>query len=122
MKKTFLTTAAVMLILLASTSMVFASNGGGNGPDYDSCPKDSMAPEDVARFEEIIEEYQAKMAELRGNPDAFDERLQLKEAKRAALLEIVPAEFADRFGSFSTEKQGMRNGGVAKGSGNGSVN
>jgi hypothetical protein len=112
MKKAFTTAAVVMLVLLASSSMVFASNG--NGPDYDTCPKDSMAPEDVARFEEIIEKFQFAMAELHGNPDKFDERLQLKEAKRDALLEIVPEGFESRFGNFSAVKQGMQHGGNGK--------
>ena len=119
MKKAFTTAAVVMLILLATTSMAFASNG--NGPDYDLCPKDYMEPADVALFEKIIEQFQAAMAELRGNPDAFEQRLLLKEDKRDALLEIVPEGFEDRFGNFNTETQGMRHGGVIKGSGNRAV-
>jgi hypothetical protein len=106
MKKVFTTAVVIALVLLASTSMAFASNG--NGPDYDTCPKDSMDPADVAKFEAIIENFQARMAELRGNPDAFAERLELKIAKRDALRELVPAGFEDRFGNFNTEKQGMQ--------------
>ncbi len=115
MKKAAIILGAALMLLLAVSPVAMAT--GGNGPDYDTCPKDFMNVADVARFEEVIAEYKAAIAELRGNPNAFDQRLELKEAKRDALLELVPEEFQDRFGNFNTEPQQMRRGG-AKNNGN----
>jgi hypothetical protein len=115
MKKTAIVLGAALILLLAVSPVAMATNG--NGPDYDTCPKDFMDAVDVARFEEIIDNYKAAIAELRGNPDAFDQRLELKEAKRDALLELVPTGFEDRFGNFNTEPQQMRRGG-SKNNGN----
>ncbi len=115
MKKTLVLAAVVMFVLLASTSMAFASNG--NGPEYDLCIKEFMSPEDVARFEAIIDEYRAKMADLRGDPQVHDQRLSLKVEKRDALVEIVPDEFKDRFNNFNKEKQNMLHISADKGNG-----
>jgi hypothetical protein len=115
MKKTAIILGAALILLLAVSPVAMAT--GGNGPDYDTCPKDFMDAADVARFEEIIAEFRAAIAELRGNPDAFEQRLELKEAKRYALLELVPEEFQDRFNNFNTEPQQMKRGG-AKNNGN----
>ncbi|MDZ4132408.1 MAG: hypothetical protein U1E11_04655, partial [Dethiobacteria bacterium] len=46
--------------------------------------------------------------------EAKAERNELMEQKRAALSEILPAEYADR---FQNGGQGMRNFGAEKGSG-----
>lgn len=106
MKNTIKVFGIALVLVLALSTAAFASNG--NGPAYEVCVKDFMDPADVARFEQIIAEYQAAMEPLRGNPDAFDERTALKIEKRDALLEIVPDEFKDRFSNFITEKQNMR--------------
>lgn len=112
MKNTIKILGVTLLLVLALSTAVFASNG--NGPSYEVCVKDFMDPADVARFEQIIADYQAAMESLRGNPDAFDERLALKIEKRNALAEFVPDEFKDRFSNFNTEKQGMRHQGGNK--------
>ncbi len=106
MKSTVKVLGIALVLLLALSTAAFASNG--NGPAYEVCVKDFMDPADVARFEQIIAEYQAAMEPLRGNPDAFDERTALKIQKRDALVELVPDDFKDRFSNFNTEKQGMR--------------
>jgi hypothetical protein len=106
MKSTIKVFGIALILLLALSTAAFAANG--NGPAYEVCVKDFMDPADVARFEQIIAEYQAAMEPLRGNPDAFDERTALKIQKRDALVELVPDEFKDRFSKFNTEKQGMR--------------
>ncbi len=106
MKSTIKVFGIALILVLALSTAAFASNG--NGPAYEICVKDFMDPADVARFEQIIAEYQAAMEPLRGNPDAFDERTKLKVVKRDALDKIVPEEFKDRFSNFNTEKQGMR--------------
>jgi hypothetical protein len=115
MKKTAIILGAALILLLAVSPVAMATSG--NGPDYDTCPKDFLDAADLARFEEIIAEYRAAIADLRGNPDAFDQRLELKEAKRDALLKIVPDGFEDRFGNFNIEPQQMQRGG-AKNNGN----
>lgn len=106
MKNTIKVLGIALVLVLALSTAAFASNG--NGPAYEVCVKDFMDPADVARFEQIIAEYQAAMEPLRGNPDAFDQRTALKVKKRDALVEIVPDEFKERFSNFKTEKQGMR--------------
>ena len=105
MKSTIKVLGIALVLLLALSTAAFASNG--NGPAYEVCVKDFMDPANVARFEQIIAEYQAAMEPLRGNPDAIDERTALKVQKRDALMELVPDEFKDRFSNFNTEKQGM---------------
>ena len=107
MKKAVVLIGAVLVLMLAVTPVAFASNG--NGPaGYDTCPKDSMDPADLARFEEIIEEFKAAMARLRGDRDTFEERMKLKKEKRDDLLEIVPDGFEERFGG-TNKAQGMKN-------------
>ena len=107
MKKAVALIGAVLVLVLAVSPLAFASNG--NGPaGYDTCPKDSMDPADVASFEEIIEEFKAAMARLRGDRDTFEDRMQLKEEKRADLLEIVPDGFEERFGGVN-KAQGIKN-------------
>ncbi|MGM0652664.1 MAG: hypothetical protein ACQES4_07770 [Bacillota bacterium] len=106
MKRAVVLIGAVLVLVLAITPIAFASNG--NGPEaHDICPKDLMDPADVARFEEIIEDYKTAMTRLRGDKDSFEERVQLKEAKRNDLLEIVPDGFEGRFGNFN-KNQGMK--------------
>jgi hypothetical protein len=112
MKSTIKVLGIALILVLALSTAAFASNG--NGPSYDVCVKDFMDPADVVRFEQIIAEYQAAMEPLRGNPDAFDERVALKIEKRNALAEFVPDEFKDRFSNFKTEKQGMHHQGGNK--------
>lgn len=107
MKRTVVLIGAVLVLLLVVTPVAFASNG--NGPaGYDTCPKESMDQTDLARFEEIIEEFKAAMAKLRGGRDTFEERMQLKEEKRDDLLEIVPDGFEERFGGIN-KNQRMKN-------------
>jgi len=99
-------TAFILLLLMFTSSMAFAYNG--NGPGYETCPKDVMAPEEVSLFEEIITQFRAAMEQLRGVPDKHDERLDLKEEKRDSLQEIVSEEFKDRFDNFNKEAQHSR--------------
>ncbi|MBM3245092.1 MAG: hypothetical protein FJZ15_04785 [Candidatus Omnitrophica bacterium] len=106
MKNTIKVLGIALVLVLALSTAAFASNG--NGPAYEVCVKDFMDPADVARFEQIIAEYQAAMEPLRGNPNAFDQRTALKVEKRDALVELVPDDFKERFSNFNTEKQGMR--------------
>lgn len=107
MKKAVVLLGAVLVLVLAVTPVAFASNG--NGPaGYDTCPKDSMDPADLASFEEIIENFKAAMAKLRGDKDTFEERMQLKEEKRDDLLEIVPDGFEERFGGVN-KNQNLKN-------------
>ena len=107
MKKVTGLLGAVLVLVLAVTPVTLASNG--SGPEgYDTCPKNSMDPSDLASFEEVIEEFKAAMAKLKGERDTFEERMQLKEEKRNELLEIVPDGFEERFGGFS-KNQGTKN-------------
>lgn len=107
MKKVTVLLGAVLVLVMAVTPVALASNG--NGPaGYDSCPKNSMDPSDLASFEEVIEEFKAAMAKLRGERDAFEERMQLKEEIRNELLEIMPDGFEERFGGFN-KNQGIKN-------------
>ncbi len=99
-------TAFILALLMVTSSMAFAYSG--NGPDYDTCPKDEMAPEEVSLFEEIITKFKATMEQLRGTPDMRGERLELKEEKRDSLQEIVPEEFKDRYDNFNKEPQHIR--------------
>lgn len=107
MKKAVVLLGAVLVLVLAVTPAAFASNGNGPG-GYDTCPKESMDPADLARFEEIIENFKAAMAKLRGNKGTLEERMQLKEEKRNDLLELVPDGFEERFGGIN-KNQGMKN-------------
>ncbi len=118
MKKMIKVTALIMMLILAMSSVTFAVSS--NGPDYDTCPKNEMSPEDVSQFEKIIANFKAAIEQLRGVPEKHDERLELKEDKRDSLQEIVPDEFKDRFDNFNKERQHMRqsrgnsNGGFGK--------
>ncbi len=114
MKKALKVTALIMVLLVATSSMAFAYNS--NGPDYDTCPKDEMTPEEVSQFEEIIAKFKAAMEQLRGVPEKHDERLELKEEKRDSLQEIVPEEFKGRYDNFNKEPRQMRH---SKGNSNG---
>ncbi len=116
MKKGLTVFAVAMLVLLAMSPAAMANSG--NGPKHDVCVKEFMSPEDAARFDEIIAEYRAKMEGLRGNRDAHDARVELKEARRDALLELVPEDFTYRFNNFNTERQNKRSQGGATGKGN----
>ncbi len=107
MKKVVVLLGVVLVLVLAVTPVAFATNG--NGPaGYDTCPKESMDPAEIASFEEIIEEFKAAMAKLRGDKDTFEERMQLKEEKRDDLLGIVPDGFEERFSGVN-KAQGMKN-------------
>lgn len=99
-------TAFIVVLLLVTSSVAFAYSG--NGPDYDTCPKDEMTPEDVSIFEEIIATFKAAMDQLRGIPGMHDERLELKVEKRDSLREIVSEEFKDRYDNFTKEARQMR--------------
>lgn len=105
MKKVIVILGAVLILVLAVTPVTFASNGP---PGYDTCPKTVVDQTDLSSFEEIIEEFKAAMAKLRGDKDTFEERMQLKEEKLNELLEIVPDGFEERFGGFN-KNQNIKN-------------
>ncbi len=107
MKKVAVLFGVVFVLVLAVTPVTFASNGTGPA-GYNTCPKDSMDPADLASFEEIIEEFKAAMSKLRSDKNTFEERMQLKEEKRDDLLEIVPDGFEERFGGINKNQQ-MKN-------------
>jgi len=106
MMKALKITAIVLLLLMVTSSMAFANNG--NGPDYETCPKDEMSSEEVDLFEEIIAKFKEAMEKLRGVPGMHHERIELKEDKRDDLQEIVPEEFKGRFDNFNKEAQHSR--------------
>jgi len=106
MMKTLKITAIILLLLMVTSSMAFANNG--NGPAYETCPKDEMTQQQVDLFEEIITKFKEAMEKLRGNRDKHEERLDLKEDKRDSLQDIVPEGFEDRFDNFNKEAQRSR--------------
>lgn len=106
MMKALKITAIVLLLLMVTSSMVFANNG--KGPDYETCPQDEMSAEKVVQFEEIIAKFKEAMEKLRGVPGMHNERLELKEDKRDSLQDIVPEGFEDRFDNFNKEAQRSR--------------
>ncbi len=99
-------TAFILLLLMVTSSMAFAYNG--NGPGYETCPKDEMTQEEVSIFEEIIAKFRAAMEQSKGVPGKHEERLELKEEKRDSLQEIVPEEFRDRYDNFNKEAKRNR--------------
>jgi Spy/CpxP family protein refolding chaperone len=127
MKKAMLVSLVVVVSLLVMSGGVFAY-GDGFGPQGSSvgCPREDLTEEEQARFEQVIENFRAKMEAIRnrlqsaretGDDDAFNqahtERREAMNEKREALSEIVP-EFAERYQNSGKE---MRNCGREKGSG-----
>ncbi len=127
MKKTIIALVVVGLILFSLTPSVLAFGGGFGSGSRGSCISGTLTAEQQAAFDAVIEPFRSQMLELReemfdareaGNYDLLAElreaRNELMEQKRAALSEILPAEYADR---FQNGGQGMRNFGAEKGSG-----
>ena len=127
MKKTVTVFALAALFILVLSSAAFAQSTGFGSGQYGTCLRDTLDTEQQARFDQIIETYRAEMFKLReemsklresGDIEGFQEakakRFTLMEEKRAALSEILPEEFAERFQNCG---KGMRNFGVEKGSG-----
>ncbi len=124
MKKTILTFAVITLTLLVLSTSAFAY-GGGFGPGSNgSCLREELTPEQQSRFDAVIENFRARMTELRekifaaresGDSEAFaearEERDQLMLEKQEQLGEIFP-EAANRFSQCG---RGMRNYGSSQG-------
>lgn len=127
MKKILTVFAMTVLLVLVFTSAAYAQSEGFRGGQYGTCLRDTLDTEQQARFDQIIETYRSEMLKLReemfklresGDFEAFRDvkakRFALMEEKRAALSEILPEEFAERFQNCGRK---MRNFGVEKGSG-----
>ncbi len=127
MKKTVTVFALAALFILVLSSAAFAQSAGYGGGQFGTCLRDTLDTEQQAQFDQVIETYRAEMFKLReemsklresGDIEAFraarDNRFILMEEKRAALSEILPEEFAERFQNCG---KGMRNFGVEKGTG-----
>lgn len=120
---TLLTMAALLVLIL--TSVAFAQGTGfGNGQNG-FCLRESLTTAQQEQFDQVIETYRENMLRLReklqalriagddeGFREAQAERFELMEQKRAALSELLPEEYAERFQSCN---QSMRNFGVEKG-------
>ncbi|MFO7951436.1 MAG: hypothetical protein R6U91_01310 [Bacillota bacterium] len=117
MRKILITVSLVVILMVAVSGVVFATGGYGSG--CDNCPKAELTEEELARFEGVIEEYREAMEEFRGDPEAQDERMELREEKRESLFDIAPDRFADCFGHFGEKGKGNRNYGAKKASSNG---
>jgi len=117
MRKMLITVSVVVILMLAVSGAVFAT--GGYGPCHDSCPKVELTEEELASFNEVIEDYREEMQELRGDPEAREQRMELREEKLEKLLDLAPDRLADRFGNFNEKGNSNRNFGAEKGSGNG---
>jgi len=124
MKKTVTFVALATLFVLVLSTAAFAQSAGFGGGQYGTCLRDTLSPEQQTEFDQAIETYRTKMFELReemhklresGDNEAFREaqakRFEIMEEKRAALSEILPEEFAER---FQNKGQGKRNFGVEK--------
>ena len=110
MHKTLVTTVLLVAALLALGSVAYAVNG--QGPQgHAECIKENLGEEEQEQFSSIIEDYREKMALLREEMQALrdedkyeefrekhEQRSEFKEEKRDALQDVVPEEFADRFG------------------------
>jgi Spy/CpxP family protein refolding chaperone len=127
MKKTIIALIVVGLILVSLTPSVLAYGGGFGSGSRGACLGGTLTAEQQAAFDAVIEPFRDKMLEIRekmlaareaGNYELLaelrEERNELMLEKRAALSEILPAEYADR---FQNGGQGMRNFGAEKGSG-----
>ena len=128
MKKTIIALVVVGLLLASLTPSVLAFGGGfGSGSrGIGTCIGGTLTEEQQAAFDAVIERVRAEMLALREEmlaareagdytllAELKEERNELMEQKRAALSEILPAEYADR---FQNSGQGMRNFGAEKGS------
>lgn len=127
MKKTIIALVVVGLILVSLTPSVLAYGGGFGSGSRGTCIGGTLTEEQQAKFDEVIEPFRAEMLELRQKmfdaresgdyellAELREELNKLMEQKRAALSEILPAEYADR---FQNGGQGMRNFGTEKGTG-----
>lgn len=127
MKKTIIALVVVGLILVSLTPSALAYGGGFGSGSRGTCIGGTLTEEQQAKFDEVIEPFRAEMLELRQKmfdaresgdyellAELREELNKLMEQKRAALSEILPAEYADR---FQNGGQGMRNFGTEKGTG-----
>ena len=125
MKKalTLITMAALLFLIL--TSVAFAQGTGFGNSQNGFCLRESLTAKQQEQFDKVIETYRDNMLRLReklqalriagdseGFREAQAERFELMEQKRAALSELLPEEYAERFQSCN---QSMRNFGVEKG-------
>ncbi len=129
MKKTIIALVVVGLLLASLTPSVLAFGGGfGSGSrGTGTCIGGTLTEEQQDAFDAVIEPFRDDMLALRQEmlearedgeygllEELREERNKLMERKRAALSEILPEEYADRFQNCG---QGMRNFGTEKGSG-----
>lgn len=127
MKKTIIALVVVGLLLVSLTPSVIAYGGGFGSDSRGTCIGGTLTEEQQAKFDAVIEPFRAEMLELRQEmfearesgdyellAELREKRNELMEQKRAALSEILPAEYADR---FQNGGQGMRNFGAEKGAG-----
>ncbi len=129
MKKTIIALVVVGLILVSLAPSVLAYGGGfGSGSrGTGTCIGGTLTEEQQAAFDAVIEPFRTKMLALRKEMLAaresgdYESLAELKEVrnelmldKHAALSEILPEEYADR---FQNGGQGMRNFGTEKGGG-----
>lgn len=127
MKKTIIALFVVGLILVSLTPSVLAYGGGFGSGSRGTCIGGTLTEEQQVKFDAVIEPFRTQMLKLR--EEMFDAREsgeyellaelreelnKLMEQKRAALSEILPEEYADR---FQNGGQGMRNFGTEKGGG-----
>ncbi len=130
MKRTIALLAVITLtvLVLSSSALAFGGGFGGGygGSQGGTCLRLSpdLSEEQRGQFDRIITEFKEKMAQVReelvaarnrGNSEELEavraKRDELMEAKREALAELLPDEFADRFQGCG---RGMRNFGAVK--------
>jgi hypothetical protein len=127
MKKTIIALVVVGLLLVSLTPSVLAYGGGFGSGSRGTCISGTLTAEQQVAFDAVIEPFRAQMLKLREKmfdaresgeyellAELREERNELMLEKWAALSEILPAEYADR---FQNGGQGMRNFGTEKGTG-----
>jgi len=126
MKKTLLVITLATLFVFTLSAVAFAQDSGFGSGRNGFCLRESLTAEQQGQFDQIIETYRENMNRLRekmfnlrnagdseGFREAQAERFELMEQKRAALSEILPEEFPERFQNCG---RSMRNFGAEKSS------